>query len=204
MSCHSSASMNENLDFFKIQHNDLLPQRGRVLIAEPFLQDSYFKRSVVLITEHDNKGTVGFVLNNPIEFRIDEMLKGFPPVNSIVSVGGPVHTDTIHYIHTLGHVIPECEEILDQVYWGGNIEAIKSGIEDGWIKDYQIRFFVGYSSWHPGQLEKEISENSWLVTGIDTLDVMHGSDIQLWRSILKKEDMRYQMWTRYPEDPVWN
>ncbi|MDD4645407.1 MAG: YqgE/AlgH family protein [Bacteroidales bacterium] len=204
MSCHSSASMNENLDFFKIQHNDLQPQRGRVLIAEPFLQDSYFKRSVVLITEHDNKGTVGFVLNNPIEFRIDEMLKGFPLINSIVSVGGPVHTDTIHYIHTLGHVIPECEEILDQVYWGGDIEAIKSGIKDGWIKDYQIRFFVGYSSWHPGQLEREISENSWLVTGIDTLDVMHGSDVQLWRSILKKEDVRYQMWTRYPEDPAWN
>ena len=196
--------MKENLDFFKIQHNNTLPEKGKVLVAEPFLQDSYFKRSVVLITEHNDDGTLGFVLNNPIDFRIDEILKGFPAVNSLVSIGGPVRTDTIHYIHTLGHVIPDSEEVMEQVYWGGNLEAIKAGLADGWIQEYQVRFFVGYSSWHPGQLDREIGENSWLVTSIDRLDVMHGNDIRLWESILKNEDERYQMWTRYPEDPAWN
>lgn len=196
--------MKENLDFFKIQHNGIQPERGRVLIAEPFLQDSYFKRSVVLLTEHTNEGTVGFVLNNPVNFRVDEVIRDFPVINSLVSVGGPVRTDTIHYIHTLGHVIPNCEEIMEQVYWGGNLDVIKSGIIKGWIKEYQIRFFMGYSSWHPGQLEREIEENSWLVTSIDRLDVMHGSDILLWESILRNEGERYQMWTRYPENPTWN
>jgi len=196
--------MEENLDFFKIQHNSLKPQRGRVLVSEPFLQDSYFKRSVVLITEHNNEGTLGFVLNNPIKFRIDEILRDFPAINSLVGIGGPVRTDTVHYIHTLGHTIPDCEKIMEMIYWGGNLEAIKRGIEEDSIKDYQIRFFVGYSSWHPGQLEREIEENSWLVTNIDRLDVMHGTDVQLWENILKKEDEKYQMWTRYPEDPAWN
>jgi putative transcriptional regulator len=196
--------MKENLDFFKIQHNSIKPQKGRVLVAEPFLQDSYFKRSVVLLTEYNNDGTLGFVLNNPINFRVDEIIRDFPVINSLVTIGGPVRTDTVHYIHTLGHVIPDSEEVMEQVYWGGNLEAIKSGLKDGWIKEYQIRFFVGYSSWHAGQLEKEIEENSWLVTHIDRLDVMHGSDIQLWENILKNEDERYQMWTRYPEDPAWN
>jgi putative transcriptional regulator len=194
----------ENLDFFKIQHNSNLPTKGKVLLAEPFLQDSYFKRSVVLLTEHNNEGTLGFVLNNPINFGIDEILKDFPAINSLVSIGGPVRTDTIHYIHTLGHIIPDSEEIMEQVYWGGNLDAIRAGIEDGWVKEYQIRFFVGYSSWHPGQLAREIEENSWLVTSIDRLDVMHGNDIRLWENILKNEDERYQMWTRYPEDPAWN
>ena len=196
--------MKENLDFFKIQHNDLPPKKGLALVAEPFLQDSYFKRSVVLLTEYNNEGSLGFVLNNPIEFRIDEILKDFPPVNSLVSIGGPVRTDTIHYLHTLGHVIPESEEVLDQIYWGGNLDAIREGIGDGWIKEYQIRFFVGYSSWHKGQLEREIEENSWLVTRIDHLDVMHGTDVRLWENILKNEEERYQMWTRYPENPSWN
>jgi putative transcriptional regulator len=196
--------MKENLDFFKIQHNNNLPAKGKVLVAEPFLQDSYFKRSVVLITEYNDEGTLGFVLNNPIDFRIDEILKGFPSANSLVSIGGPVRTDTIHYLHTLGHVIPDSEEVMDQIYWGGNLEVIRAGIQDGWIEEHQVRFFVGYSSWHPGQLEREIGENSWLVTDIDRLDVMHGSDVRLWESILKNEDERYQMWTRYPEDPAWN
>jgi len=196
--------MAENLDYFKIQHNNVTPKRGRVLVAEPFLKDSYFKRSVVLLTEHNNEGTLGFVLNNPINFSVDEIIKDFPAINSLVSVGGPVRTDTVHYIHTLGHIIPDSQVIMEQVYWGGNLEAIKSGISEGWIKEYQIRFFVGYSSWHPGQLEKEIEENSWLVTQIDRLDVMHGSDIQLWENILKNEEERYQMWVRYPEDPAWN
>ncbi len=196
--------MKENLDYFKIQHNDNLPERGRVLVAEPFLKDSYFKRSVVLLTQHSNEGALGFVLNNPVQFGIDEILNDFPTLNSLISIGGPVRTDTIHYIHTLGHVIPESEEVMEQIYWGGSLDAIKSGIENGWIKDYQIRFFVGYSSWHAGQLEREIEENSWLVTSIDRLDVMHGSDIRLWENILKNEDERYHMWTRYPEDPTWN
>ena len=196
--------MTENLDIFKIQHNDNLPEKGRILVAEPFLRDTYFKRSVVLLTEHNHDGTLGFVLNNPIDFEIDEILKDFPSINSLVSIGGPVRTDTIHYIHTLGHMIPDSEEIMEQVYWGGNLEVIKSGIREGWIKEYQIRFFVGYSSWQAGQLAREIEENSWLVTNIDRLDVMHGSDIRLWENILKNEEERYQMWTRYPEDPAWN
>jgi putative transcriptional regulator len=93
---------------------------------------------------------------------------------------------------------------MDQVYWGGELDVVRSGLAEGWIKEYQIRFFVGYASWETGQLDREISENSWLVTHIDRLDIMHGSDILLWENVLKNEDERYQMWTRYPEDPAWN
>ena len=196
--------MKENIDFFKIQHNNEIPVKGKALIAEPFLQDSYFKRSVVLLTEHNDEGSLGFVLNNPIDFRIEEILKDFPPIDSLISIGGPVRTDTIHYIHTVGHMIPDCQEVLSDIYWGGNLDLIRAGVKEGWITSHQIRFFVGYASWYPGQLAKEIDENSWLVTDIDQLDVMHGNDFRLWESILMKEEERYKMWTRYPEDPMWN
>jgi putative transcriptional regulator len=196
--------MKENIDFFKIQHNNEIPTKGRALVAEPFLQDSYFKRSVVLLTEHNEEGSLGFVLNNPIDFHIEEILKDFPPIDSLISIGGPVRTDTVHYLHTVGHMIPDCQEVMTDVFWGGNLDLIRAGVREGWINSHQIRFFVGYSSWYPGQLAKEIDENSWLVTDIDRLDVMHGSDFRLWESILMKEDERYKMWTRYPEDPMWN
>ncbi len=196
--------MKENIDFFKIQHNNEVPVKGKALIAEPFLQDSYFKRSVVLLTEHSDEGSLGFVLNNPIDFRIEEILKGFPPIDSLISIGGPVRTDTVHYIHTVGHMIPDSQEVMSDIFWGGDLETIRAGVKEGWISSHQIRFFVGYASWYPGQLAKEIDENSWLVTDIDRLDVMHGTDFRLWESILMKEEERYKMWTRYPEDPMWN
>jgi len=193
--------MKENLDFFKIQSNNLVPQKGRVLVAEPFLQDSYFKRSVVLITEHNEEGTLGFVLNNPIDFKINEIIKDFPDVDSLVSIG---RTDTVHYLHTLGHEIPDCEEVMENIFWGGDLDSVRKGLGDGGIQHYQIRFFVGYSSWYPGQLDREIAENSWLVTEIDGLDIMHGTDFRLWEKVLSQEEERYRMWTRYPENPLWN
>ena len=93
---------------------------------------------------------------------------------------------------------------MESIYWGGDLEVLKKGLNDGWIQHYQVRFFVGYSSWYPGQLTREISENSWLVTEIDGLDVMHGTDFRLWEKVLNQEEERYQMWTRYPENPLWN
>ena len=196
--------MKENLDFFKIQHNNIKPTRGRVLVAEPFLQDSYFKRSVVLLTEHNDEGSLGFVLNNPIDFEISEILKDFPAVGSLVSIGGPVRTDTVHYIHVAGDKIRESVPVFGSIFWGGDIEIIREGLLQGWLKQHEIRFFVGFSSWHSNQLLREIGENSWLVTRISEEEVMTGSGLEMWEQVLSAEESRYQMWARYPEDPMLN
>ncbi len=63
-----------------------------------------------------------------------------------------MRTDTVHYLHTVGHLLPECEKVMESIYWGGDLEVLKKGLNDGWIQHYQVRFFVGYSSWYPGQL----------------------------------------------------
>lgn len=196
--------MKKNLDFFKIQHNNTLPEKGRVLVSEPFLQDAYFKRSVVLLTEHNDEGTLGFVLNNPVEFNTSQLLSEFPDTQSLVGIGGPVRTDTIHYLHQMGDWIPGSNHVIDDVFWGGDFEAIKEGMRNGQISDDRIRFFVGFSSWYPGQLDREIQENSWLVTRLDTDSIMHGDGPDLWKSTLLKEDKKYQMWIRYPENPMLN
>ncbi|MBT4400116.1 MAG: YqgE/AlgH family protein [Bacteroidetes bacterium] len=196
--------MDESLDFFKIEHNDILPDKGRVLVSEPFLQDEYFKRSVVLITEHNDEGTLGFVLNNPINYDASDILKDFPAIDAMVGIGGPVRTDTVHYIHSMGDQIPESVHVLGSVFWGGDFEMVRMLIEAGELDGKSIRFFVGFSSWYPGQLAREISENSWLVTTLGPKSVMTGKDNQLWKKVLLNEERKYQMWTRYPEDPLMN
>ena len=196
--------MSENLDFFKIKHNNIPPEKGRVLVSEPFIQDAYFRRSVVLLTEHNTEGTLGFVLNNPIEFRVHEILSDFPEINSLVGVGGPVRTDTVHYLHSLGDLVPESVHVMEDLYWGGDFNIIKSLIREGVMKSGQIRFFVGFSSWYEGQLERELTEDSWMVTRLDRDSIMSVSDSGLWEQVLQKEDKRYQMWTQYPENPLMN
>lgn len=196
--------MSDNLDFFKIKHNNIPPEKGLVLVSEPFLQDAYFRRSVVLITEHNEDGTLGFVLNNPIEFGISEVLSDFPEIDSLVGVGGPVRTDTVHYMHSLGDLVPESAHVMEDLYWGGDFDAVKSLISEGIMKKDQIRFFVGFSSWHEGQLERELSENSWMITKLDRNSIMNISDADLWEKVLNKEDREYQMWTKYPENPLMN
>jgi putative transcriptional regulator len=160
--------MELNIDFFSID-NKQLARQGRVLISEPFLNDTYFKRSVVLLTEHSDEGSVGFVLNKPVDLSVTEVINDFPDIDTEVSIGGPVNTNTIHYIHTLGDTIPNSVKILDNLYWGGDFEVIKDMISTGLIKGSEIRFFLGYAGWSPKQLENELSENAWLISGKEFL-----------------------------------
>ncbi len=195
--------MNLNIDFFKITDNEIATS-GRVLIAEPFLNDTYFKRSVVFITEHKAEGSVGFVLNKPVELKVQDVIQNFPFIDSGISIGGPVNTNTLHYIHTLGDLLPDSVKVLDNIYWGGDFETLKKFIAEGKIKKDQIRFFLGYSGWSEQQLEKELKENAWLVTNINSEMIMKGEEEGFWNQILEKMDNKYQVWANFPENPGLN
>jgi putative transcriptional regulator len=191
-------------DIFKIEHNNIVPQQGRILISDPFLADAYFKRSVVLLTEHNEKGTVGFVLNKPVEVAVNEILAGFPEMDTSISVGGPVGTNAVHYIHTLGEVIPESVKVTGNIWWGGDFDVVKDLIRVGKLNRDNIRFFVGYSGWEPKQLDREISESSWLVSELDSNLIMNSRDKDFWKEVLISMGGRYKLWTNFPENPGMN
>jgi len=195
--------MNLNIDFFKITNNKVASQ-GRILIAEPFLNDTYFKRSVVFITEHNEQGSVGFVLNKPVELKVQEVIQNFPLIDAGISIGGPVNTNTLHYIHTLGDLIPDSIKVLDNIYWGGDFETLKEFISEGKIQKEQIRFFLGYSGWGAEQLETELKDNAWLVAEINSELIMKGEEVGFWNQILEKMDNKYQVWANFPENPGLN
>jgi putative transcriptional regulator len=195
--------MQINYDFFEV-NNTLLPQKGRILISEPFLMDNYFKRSIVLITEYSEEGTVGFVLNKPINMKVHEIISDFPIIDVNVSLGGPVQTNTLHYVHTLGDIIPNSIKVIDNIYWGGEFEVVKKLVESGNLNNENIRFFLGYSGWQSNQLEDELHENAWVVADISPEDIMRPMNKFFWNKTLNKMGKKYQMWANFPENPQMN
>jgi putative transcriptional regulator len=195
--------MQIDYDFFKVENDNLTPQRGRILISEPLLNDSYFKRSVVYLTEYSENGSVGFVLNKPIDLALNEVVKDFPKFETTVYVGGPVGKDTVHYIHTVSDLIPNSVHVKGDIYWGGDFDRIKELISNNMIQPNQIRFFLGYSGWSPSQLDNEIKNNAWLVSEIEGSKIMT-PDKNMWNEILQNLGNKYKIWTNCPENPAMN
>lgn len=195
--------MNLNFDFFQISNNKVA-QAGRILISEPFLSDNYFRRSVVYITEHSKSGTIGFVLNKALSMEISDVLDNFPDLDFKVSLGGPVSTNTIHYLHTLGDEIPESVHVKDGIFWGGDFEKMKALVKSGIATTDNLRFFLGYSGWTENQLENELEMNAWLVGEIAPELIMKGGSTEFWTETLDSFDAKYKAWANFPEDPGLN
>ena len=195
--------MELNIDFFHIV-NDGLAEKGNILISEPFLGDNYFRRSVVYLTENNEEGSLGFVLNKPIGVSINEIVDDFPESDFTISVGGPVSNNTVHYIHTLGARVPDSVEVSDGIFWGGDFDLIKDLIREGSVKPHELRFFLGYAGWSPHQLDGELQEHAWLVGKIPPRMVMQAVDPEFWKKTLNRYNNKYRAWANFPEDPGLN
>jgi putative transcriptional regulator len=191
-------------EIFKIVSNNVLPKKGRILIAEPFLPGNYFNRSVILLVAHSKKGSVGFILNKQMEVQIQDYIQDFPDFNAQVYMGGPVSTDSIYFIHTRGDIIPGSIQVLDNIFWGGDFDELKRLADLGLIRSDEVRFFLGYSGWDAGQLDREIKDNSWLVNDIDGPTVMRRLNMSSWIDFVKKVGKQYSLWANYPENPSLN
>ncbi len=181
------------------------PSRGKLLISEPALSDFYFSRSVVLLAEHSPKeGSVGLILNKPINLKIMDVVREFPKNEFPLFLGGPVHPDRLFYLHTLGPRVTGSMEIIQGLYWGGEIEKLMELIDLNLVKPKEVRFFIGYSGWEPGQLERELKEDSWIVTQCTKQSVMNSTPYKLWSTLLKELGDDYAIWANYPSDPILN
>jgi putative transcriptional regulator len=179
-------------------------QKGHLLIAEPsILSDKSFNRTIVLLTEHNDNGTVGFVLNKPSQFTLGELVSD---INSdfLVYMGGPVEQENLYFIHKVPELIPESQEISHGIYWGGNYQAVKTLLNQGMIENDEIRFFLGYSGWSFEQLEDEIKEHSWIVLENKRANIFKINDATSWKSKLLEMGGKYVLWANSPEDPNLN
>ncbi len=179
-------------------------KKGRVLLAEPFMLDPNFKRAVILLCEHEMDGSLGFILNKPLEMTVNELIADFPEFDAPVFYGGPVKTDTIHYIHNAGDLLEDSKRIGRGVYWGGNFVQLKTLIKSGLIESKDIRFFVGYSGWDFGQLEEEMKIRSWVVAHMNANYVFNNKVKMLWKDIMSNKGDAYSVIAQMPEIPISN
>ncbi|MDR2475607.1 MAG: YqgE/AlgH family protein [Bacteroidales bacterium] len=192
-----------NNDHFRIQHNDVVPQKGYVLIAEPFLDEIYFQRSVIFLTNHDKRGSMGFVLNKRADIFLQKI---FPEVERDVSIflGGPVGRDKLFFLHTLGDMLPDALHVQDDIYLNGDFSALCNYLNSKQPVEGVIKFLIGYSGWSGGQLEAEIEENTWAVNKLTTDDMLRNCEEELWKESLSSLAEPYRSWRNYPKEPYLN
>ncbi|GAB2536844.1 YqgE/AlgH family protein [Rufibacter soli] len=179
-------------------------QNGSILISEPFLGDPNFERSVLVICQHDKEGTVGLVLNKLSALHLSDVVDINETVfDMALAVGGPMQPNTLHYIHRLAE-LPNAQQIASGLYWGGDFDELTNWLNQGLVNADQIRFFVGYSGWSPGQLEEEIEKNVWFVNNNAANKLLTLNIDTLWRDILKEMGGKYKMYANYPADPSLN
>jgi putative transcriptional regulator len=182
----------------------ILPRQGRLLISEPALQDFYFRQSVVLLAEHNEEGSFGLIINKPIQVKLNEVTRDFPDFEAQMYLGGPVKTDSIFYIHTLGDQITDSIRIMDGLYWGGDIAVIRDLILLRQLSDQNIRFFIGYSGWASKQLERELQEKSWVVAKTFASQVIRTDPKRMWSRMIRSFGEEYAIWANFPPDPSMN
>ena len=196
--------INKSILILMEYNKDEKPEKGKILISEPFLQDFNFKRSIVLLCEHNEEGTVGFILNKPTQLKLSQLIEDFPDFNAPVYFGGPVQINTLQFIHRAGDIIEGTTEISEGLYWGGSFEVLKILIETNQVSPSDFRFFIGYSGWNPGQLEEEMKISSWIVTSVSLENLFSDEPDKLWGDILKKMGKKFAILASFPEDPSVN
>jgi putative transcriptional regulator len=173
---------------------------GHLLVASPALLDPNFRRTVVLMTHHDEEGAMGLVLSRPSPLQVSETVPALAdlPGADLIYVGGPVQTDVIVALVELDEPDDEVPPIIGSVgYLPGDGEADDLAIG-------RVRVFAGYSGWGPGQLEEEMAEPSWIVVRAEPDDVFAPDPDELWRTVLHRKGGKFALIATMPFDPQLN
>jgi Putative transcriptional regulator len=179
-------------------------KKGAILVARPSLNNDIFTRSVLIITETNENGTVGFILNKSLDVPIRILTKSLP-IDNMVFDGGPVDKENIYYIHRRPDLITNSLPIANGLYWSGNFRDVEQHFKSGEMHSSDIKFFLGYTGWGKNQLETEIeSFKEWDVLEEYSFDILKDYNHNLWKMVMKKLGGENLIWLNTPLDPSHN
>ena len=179
--------------------------QGKLIVSTPsILGDFNFRRSVILLASHKTSGSIGFILNKKLNYKLNDIVEDIN-IKFPLFYGGPVEQDNLFYLHRLGNVIPDCIKINISLSWNGDFKFVTKLINENKIKLNDIRFFLGCSSWSNGQLEKELDEKSWEPFEIVSTEKVLKMKIQnMWKKCMISLGGKYRLWSNAPENPNFN
>ena len=193
------------MELFNYTNDKIEPRKGDLLISEPFLADPNFARTVILLCEHNDEGSFGFVLNKLSQIKLNELIEGVGDRQDDIYIGGPVQQNTLQFIHRNDGLIEGGSEVRDGVFWGGNFEQMLTMMESKLIKPDDIKFFVGYSGWVSGQLKSELEINSWIISRNVNIEQIFDTDVNsLWKEVLNTMGGKFKIVANFPVDPRLN
>lgn len=178
--------------------------KGKLLISEPFMVDAHFKRSVVYIVEHDDEGTIGFVLNKPLDVKMQHVVRDFPHIDTTVGYGGPVGEDTLHFVHNVGDILMNSIPVSESLCWSGDFDQLQDLIREGAVTPDNVLFFIGYSGWDVGQLDDELKRGAWIVAEASDNQIIKGNYEDFWKDVLKPMGTNYDIISQMPDSPNYN
>ena len=195
-----------DMTLFQVESNKEFPRQGSLLIAAPFLRDYQFSRTVILMVEHNEEGSMGIILNKNFSnlMTLNEVvpeLASLPPIP--LYKGGPVGRDTLFYLHTLSY-LKDALPLGNGLYLNGDFNQMQQYILSGAPTQGVARFFMGYAGWQKGQLKQEMMQNTWIVNNESQVDLLNMYLRDLWQEALCDMGGKYMIWSRYPKYPFMN
>lgn len=178
------------------------PAKSRLLVATPRLEDPNFRRTVVLLVEHNSEGSVGVVLNRPSPLVVSDVLPGWGErcgSEAHLLVGGPVEPDAMLAIAPIGPDEVDCVPIGDRLGLV-DLSADPSGFGE---RVAPILVFTGYAGWGSGQLDMELGEGAWWVFESDP-DDLSADPSELWHEVLARQSSAATLLREHPDDPSLN
>ena len=181
------------------------PRKGNLLLAQPnIMLDDVFARTVILLSRHNEDGTVGFTMNKPTDYTLSDFVDGITVVHSVYD-GGPLEQDSLYFVHRVPDLIERSTPISDGLYWGGDFDSVQSHLNAGRISQDDIRFFLGYSGWEYSQLDQEIYEDTWLVIeNKDAEALLRTAPMTHWKMQMRNLGGEFSLWSNAPVNPVLN
>ena len=180
----------------------VVPHRGSLLVATPQLEDPNFRRSVILMIEHGQEGSLGVVLNRPSTDSLETLLPTWltSEVSSpTVFVGGPVQPDALLALLPTSSAVSGSSKISEQISML-DLEADMNLTE---IDIDKVRFYFGYAGWSPGQLRLEIEEGAWW-TFDSTPDELTCDPSECWQNVLARQRSAARLLSIYPDQSYMN